>query len=428
LGYSGAVGDLDGDGKVEVFMGAVAASVTATEPDYRGAVAAFESPLSTVNQVYNAGTFVLRGSDPLMMLGSSVVVGDFDGDGVDDLVAGAFSDSRVATYAGALFVIYGPHRAGGAIDSVADWSAIGDTADESVGSRLFSVGDISGDGVADFAMGSDYGTSSPSVPDGGSVQIFTQASSGVTLARESSSTLLYSDTSADSIGAAVSALDLDADGIQDIAVGSPSGGDDDEGTAGLFFGPLAANLDYYDADIRWEGVDSLDKFGYALSGGDMNLDGADDLLVSANTEGSEDGANGSIYIFFGGSGVVATAVAISAGDAEHKIRNDEPDVSVNYLHQLGDLNKDGAPDLGASGLNAAIFYGPFEGGVRLASTYDVLLSITSGYGEFTQPVMINGGDLFGDGGDDLVIGSPRYDGGEDVDGYGRTYIIPGISW
>jgi hypothetical protein len=42
--------------------------------------------------------------------------------------------------------------------------------------------------------------------------------------------------------------------------------------------------------------------------------------------------------------------------------------------------------------------------------------------------MINGGDLFGDGGDDLVIGSPRYDGGEDVDGYGRTYIIPGISW
>jgi hypothetical protein len=363
-----------------------------------------------------------------MSLGSSLAVGDFDGDGVDDLVVGAYTDSRVATYAGALFVIYGPHRVGGAIDSLADWSAIGDSPKEFVGSRLFSVGDISGDGVADFAMGTDYGTTSPSVPDGGSVQIFTQASSGVTLARESSSTLLYSDTSADSIGAAVAALDLDADGIQDIAVGSHSGGDDDEGTAGLFFGPLAASLDYYDADIRWEGVDSLDKFGYALSGGDMNLDGADDLLVSANAEGSEDGANGSIYIFFGGSGVVATAVAISAGDAEHKIRNDEPDVSVNYLHQLGDLNKDGAPDLGASGLNAAIFYGPFEGGVRLASTYDVLLSITSGYGEFTQPVMINGGDLFGDGGDDLVIGSPRYDGGEDVDGYGRTYIIPGISW
>jgi hypothetical protein len=363
-----------------------------------------------------------------MTLGSSLAVGDFDGDGVDDLVAGAFSDSRVATYAGALFVIYGPHRAGGDIDSVADWSAIGDTADESVGSRLFSVGDISGDGVADFAMGTDYGTTSASVPDGGSVQIFTQASSGVTLARESSSTVLYSDTSADSLGAAVSALDLDADGIQDIAVGAYGGGDDYEGTAGLFFGPLAASLDYYDADIHWEGADPSNKFGYALSGGDMNLDGADDLLVSALTEGSEDGANGTIYIFFGGSGVVATAGAIPAGDAEHKIRNDEPDVSVAYIHQLGDLNKDGSPDLGALGLNGVIFYGPFEGGVRLASTYDVLLSSPSGYGEVVKPFMVNGGDLFGDGGDDLVIGSPRYDGGEDVSGYGRTYIIPGISW
>jgi hypothetical protein len=363
-----------------------------------------------------------------MSLGSSLAVGDLNGDGVDDLVVGAYTDSRVATYAGALFVMYGPHRVGGAIDSLADWSAIGDSSKEFVGSRLFSIGDISGDGVADFAMGTDNGTTSPSVPDGGSVQIFTQASSGVTLARESSSTLLYSDTSADSIGAAVSALDLDADGIQDLAVGAYGGGDDYEGTAGLFFGPLAPSLDYYDADILWAGVSRNDGFGYATASGDVNDDGADDLLVSAISEGTEDGASGSLYMFFGGSGVGSSAGELSAGDADQKIRNDTLSVYFAAVSNLQDLNKDGHLDIGVSTGDACIFYGPFEGGVRAASTCDVLISRNPRDGDSSLPFMINGGDLFGDGGDDLVIGSPEYDGGEDVYGYGRTYIIPGISW
>jgi hypothetical protein len=430
LGYSGTVGDIDADGKPEAIIGAAAASASETELNYLGAVAVFESPISPVNRNYPEAETLLVGSGETTRAGRAVVAADINGDSFDDLLIGAPGESSRVSRSGAMYVIYGPHRGSGSIESFANWSLFGDTSTERIGDRLFAVGDLSGDGVDDFAMSNTLGaTSSTAVPDGGAVYLFTSAGAGEEIARGASSTLIYSDGTGDDLGRGVVGLDIDGDGIHDLAAGAQEGGDDDQGITGLYFGPLGASLDIYDADLIWQGVDEFDSFGCALAAGDMNGDGAEDLVASACQEGSADGFAGSVYIFFGGSSVTPSTSMLSAGDAEHKIRNDALPVGFNTVSTLGDLNRDGFDDLGLAAGNAAMFYGPFEGGVELASTYDVILQSSGRDGDAYMNVMVNGGDLFGDGADDIFIGSSDYNGGDtSISGYGRAYLIPGISW
>jgi hypothetical protein len=429
LGYSGAVGDLDGDNHPEIVIGAIYASDSYASPDYHGAVSIFESPVSSVSTKYTSANVLLKGHEEYDQLGSSVVVSDIDGDGVDDLIAGALGVSDGGIASGALYVVYGPHRTSGDIESLADWKAVGTVEWEFVGEFLHSVDDINGDGKGDFAMSLVASAVSSTVtPDGGAVYLFTAAETGETTARESASTVIYSDITSDNLGYGVTSLDLDADGIADIATGAENAGDDNEGLAGIFFGPLGASLDFYDADILWEGLDTSDGFGQSLASGDMNGDGTDDLLVAASTNDPEDGAPGALYMFFGGSSVSPTASIISAGDADQKIQNDVAGLYFLHVSLIGDINSDGAPDIGVHSGHAAVYYGPFAGGSVFASTYDVILRTTDTDGESSLPFMLNGGDLFDDGADELVIGSSDYDGGESVPGYGRTYIIPGVTW
>ena len=205
---------------------------------YHGAVAIFESPLSTASSKFQNAPVYLEGSSLYAGVGASVLAQDINGDGVDDLVVGADGISTEASWAGSLFIIYGPHRASGSVEAYADWRAVGTSEDEQVGENLFEVADMTGDGSEDFAMSAvRSATSSTAVPDGGAVYLFTSADTGETIARESASTQICSNTATDNLGYGVTSLDLDADGIADIATGAENAGDDDEGLAGIFFGP-----------------------------------------------------------------------------------------------------------------------------------------------------------------------------------------------
>jgi hypothetical protein len=87
---------------------------------------------------------------------SVACAGDINRDGCDDVLAGAYYESRVKTEAGAAFLFYG----GTGMDASADWSFAGGAAGDHLGFAVAGAGDVNGDGFDDFiisAPGNDSG-------------------------------------------------------------------------------------------------------------------------------------------------------------------------------------------------------------------------------------------------------------------------------
>ena len=104
----------------------------------------------------------------------------------------------------------------------------------------------------------------------------------------------------DEAGDVSGAGDVDADGHDDVLVGSHSNdeGGTDAGAAYLVLGPITGTLDLSRADVKLLGEDASDWAGDTVSGaGDVDADGQADLLVGA-PYGTD--YAGTAYLIYGG--------------------------------------------------------------------------------------------------------------------------------
>lgn len=218
--------------------------------------------------------------------GTLASAGDVDGDGVVDVLVGAWrADSqrgRVEVRSCASGALIRQHQGNGSEDRL--------------GHSLCGLGDLDGDGHADYALGAAQEGVGP-----GYVLVVSGVS-GALIHRLSGTTPL------EAFGAAVCALgDVDGDGVGDLAVGAVFAEVDGStrGRVDAFSGASGARL--------WShgGSGLQSQHGFALAGGrDLNGDGTPDLVVGTIFGGGgpgrvarHDGASGVAFGHWIGSGV-----------------------------------------------------------------------------------------------------------------------------
>jgi hypothetical protein len=357
---------------------------------------------------------------------------DFNGDGLDDLAVGApFANGGRGSVS-----IFVSVRGAGFAANTPTFTLSGSEAGENYGSAL-AVADFNLDGRFELLVGAPFWKGAR-----GSVDIirFVDTPFGSVLpdvlARLSREARRVSGPSLpyNRFGSALATGFFNDDQYPDLAVGVPGdgiAGKPDVGTVQIFYGGDYGLLPYRDHIVHQDspGVGGVaqagDQFGSALTTGDFNGDGWDDLAVGVpfeDTNGFVD--RGAVNVVFGdryglsqrgqllqpplrGAGMRFGA-ALAAGDFDG---DDYPDLAIGAPRAYGERGY------------VTVRYG-FRGGLT-----DTLVLDGGQLGENRERFgsALAAGDFNGDRFDDLAVGSPRRDS-RSVPNSGSVTILYGMDW
>ena len=297
FGHGHDIADMNDDGQDDLVIGSYCDS--AHGYSNAGAIFINYGPLDegTIEPAddYDA---VLYGFENTQYAGRIVRVGgDFNGDGVQDMMLQAFGYSGGAPSAGAAFVVFGP------VDDeetdLEDSNAIlmGESA-SSWSAHSISHGDINNDGVTDALVGAPY--SNIGVSGSGAGYVVLGPITGKVDLGDSDVIVRGASTNA-MAGNCMSAGDVNKDSYDDLLVGAPGDrtGGTSAGAAYFYYGPLEGTVDGDDADALFYGEDSNDQAGMGLFLADLDLDGGADLLISSPYDATSGSQGGAVYVVYG---------------------------------------------------------------------------------------------------------------------------------
>lgn len=305
----------------------------------------------------------------------------------------------------------------GATARAADYFSGDPATGDLYGAAAAGVGDLNHDGFQDFAIGDPGDDNGGS--DAGRVFIYFGRAANLPTTPD---LVLRVGNGGDRFGFALAALGrFNGDEYDDLAVGAPynDGGGLDAGRVYVFYGGATMNTT---ADLTLTGLSAGDHFGWSLGGRfDFDDDGHDDLAVGAPDRSNLLLQAGEVRIFYGGSGPSSSAAVILPGEGAR-------DQFGFAVHGAGHFNGDAYDDLVVGApqqfeLNKGKAY-VCLGRSGSADPVRVGFQGTNGTDRFGWSVG-GGGNVNGDGFDDVVVGAPRHDANS-VDN-GSVYLFLGGS-
>lgn len=413
LGVDGA-GDVNGDGYEDLIVGSSTWRDNAATPS-EGGVFVYHGSATGIT---STPTYILQNNTNQSYMGSSVAgLGDINGDGYSDIIAGGWLAAYPSTGEGAAWVFLGSatglnptfrHRLEQNFGSAQFGYAVG------------AAGDVNGDGFNDVVIGAHkirIPTAAPAITGG--IYIYHGSANALGAGLNPAATLAFPTTgySTRNGWSVSSAGDVNGDGYSDVIVSDwqdQIGPETSEGVALIYHGS-ATGLSTVPSTIM-EGGASNRYFGISAgTAGDVNGDGYADVLVGCLQWTNGQANEGAAFLYLGSP----TGINSSA------FYRYEPNVANarmgEWVSTAGDVNGDGISDMiigapGLSGGRAFIYHG---GTYNVSTTPSFTRSSGLASAQLGTSVA-NAGDVNGDGYSDAIVGAPSASNGQA--GEGLAYL------
>ncbi len=352
--------------------------------------------------------------------------GDFNGDGIDDIIIGAPAYNNTN---GSAYIFYGGKLLEGELTpDNANVTIIGPQAGaiskSKFGYSVANAGDLNMDGYFDVIIGA---------PNSQNAYIFLGYNTGIAPLNLTfqNANITLNGSAQNRFGFAVSyAGDINNDTFDDVMVGDPTFNITSEAGRGqvyIFYGQSTpkTSISYLNANVTLEGDTKGDYFGWNLSyAGDLNNDSVADIIIGAPfyIKGPNPGEDGKAYIYFGGNNFGTMPQPIAASSANLTFAEGKNRYLGWSVSNAGDINNDnfddvivGAPLYDSDRGCTYLYYG----GNPMDSTADITIVGQTAGDNFGQSVS-SAGDHDNDGiNDDFIIGAPH------ADNNGSIYIFYG---